>query len=50
MNISYNNFNGVVSSKLAKKDVMNMTMVDQYGVATTLKVDMEKDKAVAEEE
>jgi len=50
MNISYNNFNGLVSKKLAKKDVMNMTMVNEQGVATTLKVNTDKNSGLASEE
>jgi hypothetical protein len=50
MNISYNNFKGVVSKKLSSKDALNMTMLNDQGVATTLLIDMSKDKAVVSEE
>ncbi|WP_298116107.1 Two component regulator three Y domain protein [Flavobacterium sp.] len=50
MNISYNNFNGFVSRKLSQKDVLNMTMVNEYGVASALKIEMDKDKAIVSEE
>jgi phage portal protein BeeE len=39
MNISYNKFNGLVSRNLAQLDMMNMTMINDKGVATTLQVD-----------
>ena len=50
MNISYNRFSGLVSKDLAKLDVLNMTMINNEGVATTLKVVMDKDKAFASED
>jgi Leucine-rich repeat (LRR) protein len=50
MNISYNNFNGMVSERLAKKDILRLTMVNEQGVASSLKINMEKDKAIATEE
>jgi hypothetical protein len=50
MNISYNRFSGLVSRKLAKLDVLNMTMVDNHGVATTLDIAIDKNKAFASEE
>ena len=50
LNISYNNFNGFVTKKLATKDVMSMTMINDKGVAVTLNVHSDKDKAVASEE
>ena len=50
MNISYNNFNGFVSKKLAAKDAMSMTMINDKGIAVTLNVHSDKDKALASEE
>jgi hypothetical protein len=50
MNISYNMFNGLVSRNLAKLDTLNMTMVNEQGVATTLKVSIDKNSAYAADE
>ena len=50
MNISYNMFNGLVSKNLSKLDTLNMTMVNDQGVATTLKVNIDKNSAVANDE
>jgi Leucine-rich repeat (LRR) protein len=50
MNISYNMFNGLVSKNLSKLDTLNMTMVNEQGVATTLKVSIDKNSAVANDE
>ena len=50
MNISYNNFNGAISTKLSNKDALNMTMLNEQGVASALKIDMSKDKAIVSEE
>jgi len=50
MNISYNMFNGLVSKNLSKLDALNMTMVDEQGVATTLKVNTDKNSAFAADE
>ena len=47
MNISYNMFNGFVSRNLAKLDTLNMTMINEQGVATTLKVSIDKNSAFA---
>jgi Leucine-rich repeat (LRR) protein len=50
MNISYNMFNGLVSKNLSKLDALNMTMVNEQGVATTLKVYTDKNSAFAADE
>ena len=50
MNISYNMFNGFVTKNLAKLDTLNMTMVNEQGVATTLKVNIDKNSAFAADE
>jgi hypothetical protein len=50
MNISYNMFNGLVSKNLSKLDTFNMTMVNEQGVATTLKVGNDKNSAFAADE
>ena len=50
MNISYNMFNGLVSKNLSKLDALNMTMVNEQGVATTLKVNADKNSAFAADE
>ena len=44
MNISYNKFNGLVSKKLAMLDTLNMTMVNDSGVAYLMNVAIEVDK------
>ena len=50
MNISYNKFNGVVSKQLAQLDMMNMTMINEQGVATTLKVESRSNTALASDD
>jgi Leucine-rich repeat (LRR) protein len=50
MNISYNMFNGLVSKNLSKLDALNMTMINEQGVATTLKVNTDKNSAFAADE
>ena len=50
MNISYNMFNGLVSKNLSKLDALNMTMINEQGVATTLKVSIDKNSAFAADE
>jgi hypothetical protein len=50
MNISYNMFNGLVSRNLAKLDTLNMTMINEQGVATTLKISIDKNSAYAADE
>jgi hypothetical protein len=50
MNISYNMFSGFVSRNLAKLDTLNMTMINEQGVATTLKVSIDKNSAFAADE
>ena len=50
MNISYNQFSGFVSKDLAKLDVLNMTMVNDKGVAQALKVTVNKNTAIVSEE
>jgi hypothetical protein len=41
MNISYNQFSGLISRKLAVLDTLNMTMVNDKGVAILLDVAMD---------
>ena len=50
MNISYNKFNGLVSRHLAQLDMLNMTMINEQGVATALKVDLNRNSAIAADE
>jgi hypothetical protein len=50
MNISYNQFSGLVSKDLSKLDVLNMTMINDRGVAEVLKVTMDKNTAIVSEE
>ena len=50
MNISYNMLNGLVSKNLSKLDALNMTMINEQGVATTLKVNTDKNSAFAADE
>jgi hypothetical protein len=51
MNISYNKFNGLVTKKLAMLDTLNMTMVNESGVAYLMNVavDIDKRPIVSEE-
>ncbi len=49
MNISYNLFNGPVSRNLSKLDSLNMTMINNEGLATNLKV-VDKNTALTNEE
>ncbi|MNG20978.1 hypothetical protein D3C84_1052890 [compost metagenome] len=44
MNISYNKFNGLVTKKLAMLDTLNMTMINDKGVAYLMNVAVEMDK------
>jgi hypothetical protein len=50
MNISYNQFNGLVSKSLSKLDILNMTMINEKGVAVMLDVEMDKNTAIVSEE
>jgi Leucine-rich repeat (LRR) protein len=50
MNVSYNQFSGLVSKDMAKLDVLNMTMINDKGVAAVLKVSSDKNTAIASEE
>jgi hypothetical protein len=50
MNISYNQFSGLVSKDLSKLDVLNMTMINDKGVAAVLKVTNDKSTAIVSEE
>jgi len=50
MNISYNQFSGFVSKDLAKLDMLNMTMINNKGVAQALKVSTERNTAIVSEE
>jgi Leucine-rich repeat (LRR) protein len=47
MNISYNMFSGLVSRNLATLDTLNMTMINDKGVAVLLDVTIDKNKAFA---
>jgi hypothetical protein len=49
MNISYNNFSGAVSRNLAQLDTLNLTMVNESGLAVVLPVE-DKTSALANEE
>ena len=49
MNISYNMFSGLVSKNLAKLDTLNMTMINDKGLAVNLRVD-DKNSAYTNEE
>jgi hypothetical protein len=42
MNISYNMFNGLISRNLAILDTLNMTMLNDKGVAVLLEVRVKK--------
>ncbi len=44
MNISYNKFSGLVSRKLAMLDTLNMTMINDKGVAYLMNVAIDVDK------
>jgi hypothetical protein len=50
MNVSYNQFSGLVSKDLAKLDVLNMTMINDKGVAVALTVKADRNSALASEE
>ncbi|MBF6608951.1 MAG: Two component regulator three Y domain protein, partial [Flavobacterium sp.] len=50
LNISYNRFGGAVSKRLAEKDVLKMTMVNQYGMAAMLPIEIKNNTAIAVEE
>lgn len=49
MNISYNMFSGLVSKNLAKLDTLNMTMINEKGLAVNLPV-VDKNSAYANED
>jgi UDP-galactopyranose mutase len=49
MNISYNMFSGLVSRNLSQLDTLNMTMINDKGVAVVLPV-RDKNSALASEE
>jgi hypothetical protein len=50
LNISYNQFSGLVSKDMAKLDELNMTMINDKGVAQVLKVTLDKNTAIVSEE
>ena len=50
MNISYNMFSGLVSRNLAQLDTLNMTMINDKGLAVALPVQMDKNSALANED
>ena len=50
LNISNNYFNGFVSKYLSSLDIFNMRMMNENGLATTLKVAIEKTTSVASDE
>ena len=50
MNISYNMFNGLTSRNLAVLDTLNMTMINDKGVAVLLEVNTGKNTAIASED
>ena len=49
MNISYNMFSGLVSKNLAQLDTLNMTMINDKGLAVNLTV-VDKNSAYANED
>ena len=49
MNISYNMFSGLVSKNLAQLDTLNMTMINDKGLAVNLPVE-DKSSALANED
>jgi hypothetical protein len=50
MNISFNMFNGLVSRNLSQLDTMNMTMINDKGLAVVLPVQIDKNSALANED
>jgi hypothetical protein len=50
MNISYNQFSGLTSRRLAVLDTLNMTMVNDKGVAVLLDVAMDIDRPLVSED
>jgi len=50
INISYNMFSGLVSRNLAKLDVLNMTMINDKGLAVALNVALDRSTAIASED
>ena len=50
MNVSYNNFNGFVSKDLAVLDTLNMTMLNNQGVAFLLNIKSDRSTAIASED
>jgi hypothetical protein len=50
MNISYNKFSGLISRKLAVLDALNMTMLNDKGMAVLLNVAMDIERPLVSEE
>ncbi len=50
MNISYNQFSGLVFKAMAKLDILNMTMINEKGLAVALLARADKISAFASEE
>jgi hypothetical protein len=50
MNISYNKFSGLISRKLAVLDTLNMTMLNDKGMAVLLNVAMDIERPLVSEE
>ena len=50
MNISYNKFRGFVSKDLAILDTLNMTMLNDEGIAVLLNVKADRSTAIASED
>ena len=50
MNISYNQFSGLISRRLAVLDTLNMTMLNEKGVAVLLDVTMDIERPLVSEE
>jgi Leucine-rich repeat (LRR) protein len=50
MNISYNMFSGLVSRKLAVLDTLNMTMVNDKGVAVLMDIKMDNTRPLVSED
>ena len=50
MNISYNMFKGFISRNLAILDTLNMTMLNDKGIAVLLEVSTSKNTAIASDD
>jgi hypothetical protein len=50
MNISYNMFSGLTSRRLAMLDTLNMTMLNDEGIAVLMNVSMEVERPLVSED